>query len=88
MNSYLLTYDLMRPGQQYTALTAALENAGAVRILYSTWVLRSQSNAAQVRDHFGQFVDGNDRVFVCELNSNWAGWNMLNVDAAKRVLPP
>lgn len=84
--TYLVTYDLDRPGQDYTTLINALQNEGAVKILLSTWVLQTTATAAQVRDHFWQFMDGNDRLFVTTVNT-WAGQNIMNRDAALRVLP-
>lgn len=87
MTSYLLTYDLFRPGQNYPALITALTNAGAVRILQSTWVLRSQGTSGSLRDHFRQYMDANDSIFVCELNTNWAAFWKFNSESL-RVLPP
>ena len=88
MPAYHIAYDLNRPGQNYPDLIRALRAAGAVSILKSSWVLAASENAAQVRDHFKAFVDANDKIFVSEVNSNWASWNMLNPEAAKRILPP
>ena len=85
--TYLITYDLQKPGQNYDALINSLNASGAVRIQLSTWVIRSDLNSGAVRDHFRQYLDANDRIFVGEMTINWASWNMLNVEAAKRVLP-
>lgn len=87
MATYLMTYDLDKPGQNYTGLIAALTSAGAVRILLSTWVIQTTESHAQVRDRYRRYIDANDRLFVTDVHL-WAGWNLMNVDAAKRILPP
>jgi hypothetical protein len=76
MGLFLVTYDLMKPGQSYQTLFDALAALGAKRILLSTWVLKSASSAAQLRDHFRQYIDDNDRLFVCQI-SDWAGYNLM-----------
>lgn len=85
--TFLLTYDLNRPGQNYPGLTTALEQAGAVRILYSTWLVASNESALQLINRYQAHLDANDRVFACAVG-NWAYNNIMNVGAATRLLPP
>ena len=85
--TYLLTYDLTQPGQNYSGLITALTGAGAVRILLSTWLVQTNESHAQVRDRYLRYIDTNDRLFVTDVHL-WAGWNLMNLDAAKRILPP
>lgn len=67
-----IAYDLNRPGQSYNTLIAALEKAGAKKILYSGWLLRTASSPSDVRDWLIKMVDTNDRLFVVEsTNSAW-----------------
>lgn len=71
----LISYDLMTPGQAYDQLIRALEKAGAKKVLYSAWFLRTTSSAPDVRDWLIKFMDANDRIFVCEA-TGWASWNL------------
>lgn len=74
----LITYDLRRPGQDYTTLTVELERLGAHRILESVWFLKNTSNTAlQLRDHLTRFIDGNDRLFVASVTT-WAGRQLMS----------
>jgi hypothetical protein len=67
-----IAYDLNRPGQSYDALITALQKAGAKKILYSGWLIRTSYSPSAVRDWVRKFVDANDRVFVTEVaNSAW-----------------
>ncbi len=79
MNSvYHIGYDLNRPGQAYGTLIAALRRAGAKQVLLSGWLLRTTASASDVRDWVRKMVDTNDRVFVTEVTTNWAGANILS----------
>lgn len=75
MATYLVSYDLMKPGQSYDPLIRALEKAGAKKALYSAWFLRTSSSAVEVRDWLKALVDTNDRIFVTEA-TGWASYNL------------
>jgi len=78
MKLYLVGYDLMSPGRDYSALYAALEALGGRRVLLSQWVVRVGSNetAARVRDHLRRSMDSNDRILVNDFY-DWAAYNAL-----------
>ena len=75
---YVISYDLLKPGQNYEKLWAELERFKAKRVLESQWVIRrSNTTAKNLRDHFKEFVDANDRLLiVCIDDSDWAGRNL------------
>ena len=75
---YLVSYDLNTPGKDYSRLTNALVALGAIKILYSEWVLRADYNAEQIRNHLQQFVDSNDMLLVTGLTGE-AAWTSLMV---------
>ncbi len=77
MTVYVVSYDLLQPGRDYATLYAALERAGARRILYSQWLLRTNQTAVQVRDALRAYIDANDRLFVNALGTAWAGLNLI-----------
>jgi hypothetical protein len=76
LNRYLITYDLLRPGKDYSSLTKELTRLGARRILLSVWTMTSASSAVQIRDHLARFVDANDRIWVSTYGA-WAGRGLL-----------
>ena len=67
MPKYVISYDLMKPGQVYEHLLPALQKQGAKQLLLSTWVLNSPLSAEEIRDWLKQYVDTNDRLVVTEL---------------------
>ena len=88
MTTYLVTYDLHRPGQNYPGLIGELQRQRGVRILLSTWLVHSGGSALQLINALEPHIDGSDRIFVSTVEGNWAFNNILNDEAAKRLLPP
>jgi hypothetical protein len=78
MKKYLISYDLDKPGQDYSLLIAELERLGAIRVLYSQWILRNESSAKAIRDHLKPFIDGNDMLLVVALTGE-AAWTSLMI---------
>lgn len=77
---YVISYDLLKPGQQYEAFWEELERLKARRVLESQWAVRRfNTSAAKLRNHFKKFVDEIDRLLiVCADSDDWAGWNLRN----------
>lgn len=79
MKSYLIGYDLNRPGQDYDDLFAAIkaEASGYWHHLDSTWIIKSDSTAAAIRDALKPHLDKNDELLVAKLSGEgaWAGFN-------------
>ncbi len=85
MKSYIVTYDLMKPGQNYDSLIAAIKKLPSCSVLLSAWLIRSSSSAREIYDYLRQYMDSGDFVLVAELvpgNSyGWLkqeAWNFLN----------
>ena len=50
MNTHIVNYDLLKPGQSYTTLIARLTQLGAKRILFSTWMVQGTYTCRELRD--------------------------------------
>ncbi len=87
MKIHLISYDLDKPGRDYKDLIARLKAMGAVKPLFSDWVLRTTATAEQVRDDLMRFIDANDRILVVGLTGE-AAWSNLMVtsDELKKSL--
>ena len=78
MKSYVIGYDLNTPGQDYTKLFDAIKSYGYWwHHLDSTWIIRTDKTAVQIRDHLKQFIDKNDELLVVGLTREaaWIGFN-------------
>lgn len=87
MALYWVSYDLDKPGQDYTDLINRLRQWKATRILKSDWLLpHNNTTPAAIRDDLAKYLDDNDRMMVAELHNNAAWQNCLIDDAAVKAL--
>ena len=74
---YIVSYDLRKPGQDYSGLTEELERLGGKKVLLSQWAMRRTNTSAKaLREHFQKFIDDNDRLLVTQVD-DWSSWNAL-----------
>ena len=78
MAVYVVSYDLRRPGRDYSRLYARLDDWKAVRGLESLWFIESSSTAVQIRDDLRGYIDGTDGLIVVEMSGAVAWYNLEN----------
>lgn len=77
MAIFSVTYDLMRPGQDYSRLQARIDDYDSHKAQYSQWLINAAMSAAALRDDLGQYTDKNDRLAVMAIvPKGWATRNM------------
>ena len=86
----LISYDLDKPGQDYSNLITAIKKLGGTRtrkILYSEWIVSSNLSCSEIYDALAPHIDGNDMLLVVGLTGE-AAWNRLMVsdDSVKQIL--
>ncbi|MFA4975834.1 MAG: CRISPR-associated protein Cas2 [Thermodesulfovibrionales bacterium] len=82
MKTYLITYDLNRPGQKYNELYEAIKKIGTWwHCLDSNWIVKSNSSAAQIRDLLTPHMDSNDALLVAHLSGE-AAWKGLSTECS------
>jgi hypothetical protein len=75
MGTYLVGYDLDKPGQDYADLIAAIKNLGAWwHHLDSTWLVVCDLDHKQIRDHLKAYMDVNDKLLVINVSNDTAAW--------------
>lgn len=78
MNNYLIGYDLNKEGQDYDTLIEQIKNLGSWwHCLDSTWIIRTNTSAKDIRDHLNNYIDDNDELLVVCLTGEgaWAGFS-------------
>ena len=76
MATYIVTYDLISPGQNYSAIHEQVKTyAKWARPTESTWVLVTDRSAKQIRDHLKSVIDEDDRLFVVKSSGEGAWHN-------------
>lgn len=89
MKSYIISYDLNKPGQNYNDLYEAIKALGNWwHHLDSTWIIKSNLTAVQVRDSLTPHMDSNDKILVATLSGEaaWKGFNQKGSDWLKNNL--
>ena len=78
MPTYIISYDLNKPGQDYAGLYDALKTEKSWwHHLDSTWCVVSDKTAAQLRDKLQAKMDANDALLVVK-SAGEAGWFGFN----------
>lgn len=78
MSVYIVTYDLMKQGQNYTCITNKLKAYPTHwHAQGSVWIIETTQTAVQVRDHLQGCLDQNDKLLVARLEGEaaWCGYN-------------
>jgi hypothetical protein len=77
MKTYLIAYDLLKPGQDYQDLYGAIKGLGTwAHPEQSLWLVNSNASTVGIRDYLLQYMDGNDKLIVFPVGSDWAGQNL------------
>lgn len=76
--AYLVSYDLDKPGRDYSRLVHEIARIGGVRILYAGWLIKCGISGVRLRDHLSNFIDADDRLVVLGLSGE-AAWTKLMV---------
>ncbi len=89
MNTYIVSYDLLSPDRNYTALYSELTRMSAKRVLYSQWLVKSSWSAIQLKEHFSSYIDSNDRILVNAISRDysWAGHNLITSNLERELEP-
>lgn len=79
MNTYLIGYDLNKPGQNYENLFAAIKKLSGTwwHCLDSTWIIKSNSTTKAIRDTLMSHIDKSDELLVVRLSGEgaWVGFD-------------
>lgn len=73
---YIISYDLNKPGQNYSELYESIKNASNgtwCHFLDSTWLICSAKLPTAIVDDLSKHFDKNDRLLVFEVKQNYQG---------------
>lgn len=73
--TYIVSYDLDNPGQNYKDLITAIKTHAYAKITESCWCIFTDSSSTDIRNDLKQYIDANDKLFVAKLSgeSAWSG---------------
>ena len=80
---YSISYDLNKPGQDYSALYSAIKELGSwCHPLDSTWFVVTELGAADIRDRLAKVMDKSDGLIVVRALAPGA-WNNLSDEVVR-----
>ena len=83
---YIISYDLVKPTQRYEELINAIKSYSNWACLGgSAYLIESNDSHVEIRNNLGQFVDGNDKLFVGHISAP-AAWKGYSEDVSKWIL--
>lgn len=86
MHTYLVSYDLISPGKDYTTLHTNLKSYGTwAKPLESVWLIKSSLGVEQLRNSIQAYMDANDKIFVVEVTSKAAAWRNLPIEVSNWI---
>ena len=81
MASYLITYDLSKPGQNYSDIINIIKSFNAwARLSESSYAVTSNLVPYQIYQKFEPHLDQNDQLYVIGLHQPWAGYGDKEVN--------
>jgi hypothetical protein len=77
MAVYLISYDLIPPGQKYNRVHTTIKSYGTwAKPLESTWFVKSNENVQDVRGKVLNVLDANDKLLVVEVTRNASAYGL------------
>jgi hypothetical protein len=85
MNTYIISYDLISPGQNYENLLKEIRSFSSwARLGGSAYIVETEETASQVRDKLTSFLDINDKLFVGKIQTP-AAWIGLGDEVSQWI---
>jgi len=79
MRRLLISYDLIRPGQDYDDLIEHLESYRHAKPLYSVWLIVTNKSVETIRNELkDKLLDKNDKVIVVDITGDAASWSNVS----------
>nr|WP_321026305.1 hypothetical protein [Clostridium neonatale] len=75
MHVYMISYDLNKPGQNYSKVHEDIESLGVwCHYLDSTYLVKSYYSIFDAEKIVTQHLDSSDKLIICEIDKPVRGW--------------
>jgi hypothetical protein len=72
---YVVSYDLRKPGKNYTGLIEQLQHSPRWwHYLASTWLISTSEGASQLYNRLAPHLDRGDSILIIEAGNRIQGW--------------
>lgn len=80
MSVLLITYDLKKPGQDYSDLLKYIKGHAWARLSESSYAIKTSKSVETVYDEVRQSMDADDFVYVINLKRPYVGYGKKTVN--------
>ncbi len=80
MAALLVTYDLNRPGQDYSGLLNEIKKYSWARLSESSYAINTTQTPSALFDQLRPHMDQNDYLYIITLNKPHRGYGLPNVN--------
>lgn len=83
---YIVSYDLVEPGQNYDSLLSKIKEADSwARLGGSSYLIESTKSPKELRDEYKVILDSNDKLYVGRVVAP-AAWTGMPKDVSEWIL--
>jgi len=76
----LVTYDLKKPGQDYTDLLKTIKTFSWARLSESCYAIETSSTPESVYNMLRPYMDSDDTIYIINLKRPWYGYGPKDVN--------
>jgi len=76
----LVTYDLKKPGQDYSDFISTFKKYAWARLSESCYAIDTYKTPNQIYNELKPFMDQNDQVYIITLSNPWDGYGPKDVN--------
>lgn len=80
MSVLLVTYDLKKPGQDYSGFYKVFQSYTGVRLSESSYAIETNETPDRVFNKLTPFMDANDNLYIIGLHKPWMGYGPKQVN--------
>lgn len=78
MRRYIISYDLYRPGNNYSDFTGEIKRLAQdwEHPIANLWIVETPLSAAEIRALLGMHMVTGDKLYICEAGEDFAGMDV------------
>ena len=80
MSVLLITYDLNKPGQDYSDFIDTFKKYAWAKLSESSYAIKTSKSPSTIRKELSPHMDKNDHVYVITLSKPYSGWGPEKVN--------
>jgi hypothetical protein len=80
MSTLLITYDLKKPGQDYSSFYDVIKKYAWAKLSESSYAIQTYESPVAIYNQLAAHMDKNDQVYIVTLNAPWYGFGPEKVN--------